>query len=729
MLGTPFHVGIAADHGGYDLRTYLFGMLRAFGHQVVDFGDRQIDTDDDYSDFILPLARAVACGDVVRGIAICGSGVGAAIAANRVPGARACLIQDTFSARQGVEDDDLNMLCLGGRVVGQSLAWELVQTFLAARFSGAERHLRRLAKVACLAQVGAPNITGMSSLAGTNAECGALLDVPALITAYYTDGPDPQAPAERVAFGTSGHRGSAFARSFNESHVLAITQAISQYRAQRGTTGPLFLGRDTHALSAPAHATVLEVLAANGVDVVISEGDEYTPTPVISHAILTYNRERATGLADGIVLTPSHNPPRDGGLKYNPPTGGPADTAATEWIGKRANELLEASLLGVQRTSLARALAATTTHQRDYVSAYVDALSTVVDMNIVRDARLALAVDPMGGAGVHYWDRIAEKYGLHLTVVNEAVDATFRFMSVDWDGQIRMDPSSVYAMQRLIRLKDRFDLSFACDTDHDRHGIVTKGDGLLPPNHYLCAAIDYLCQHRPNWARSAAVGKTIVSSQLIDRVAAKHGRAVFETPVGFKWFVDGLLDGSLGFAGEESAGASLLRIDGGVWTTDKDGIAMALLAAEIMARTGHDPGERYRELICELGAPEYQRVDMPATPMQRQRLAEMSPAEITITDLGGEPILQTLTHAPGNGAPIGGLKLVTESGWVAVRPSGTEAVCKIYAESFQGASHLQRLLSEAHVLLAGVMENAVPLHHAQTVPEAKDAWRNEGNPN
>jgi phosphoglucomutase len=526
-----------------------------------------------------------------------------------------------------------------------------------------------------------------------------LVNVPRLITAYYTEAPDPEVPEQRVAFGTSGHRGTAFNRSFNESHILAITQAICLYRKRQETDGPLFLGIDTHALSIPACATALEVLAANGVEVMIAAGDEYTPTPVISHAILTYNRGRKTGLADGIVVTPSHNPPQDGGLKYNPSNGGPADTVATGWIERRANEFLESRLDGVKRVPLAKALNASTTHRRDYLSAYIADLGDVVEMEVIRGAKLSLGVDPLGGAGVHYWGRIAERYGLNLAVVNEAVDPTFRFMTADWDGQIRMDPSSAYAMQRLIKMKDRFDLSFACDTDHDRHGIVTKGEGLLPPNHDLCAAIFYLFQNRPKWSKSAAVGKTIVSSQMIDRITAKLGRKLFEVPVGFKWFVDGLLDGSLGFAGEESAGSVFLRLDGTVWTTDKDGIVPCLLAAEMTARTGHDPAAIYREFRHEFGEPAYERVDAPATPEQKERLAKLSPQQVKLTELADEKIKTILTHAPGNDAPIGGLKVVAESGWFAARPSGTENIYKIYAESFQGADHLHRILKQAQTII------------------------------
>ena len=449
-----------------------------------------------------------------------------------------------------------------------------------------------------------------------------LVNVPRLVTAYYTEVPDPSVPEQRVAFGTSGHRGSAFDKAFNEWHILAISQAICLYREQKKIDGPLFLGMDTHALSVPALASALEVLAANGVEVMLAEGDEYTPTPAISHAILTYNRGRKTGLADGIVITPSHNPPHDGGFKYNPPNGGPAESAVTAWIEAKANEFLENGLLGLKRIPFEKALRAPTTHRHDYLNAYITDLANVIDMDAIRGAKISMGVDPLGGAGVHYWGPIAERYGLNLTVVNEAVDPTFRFMTVDWDGQIRMDPSSPYAMQRLIGLKDRFEIAFACDTDHDRHGIVTRSAGLLPPNHYLSVAIFYLFQHRPKWRKEAAVGKTVVSSQMIDRVTAKLGRKLYEVPVGFKWFVDGLLDGSLGFGGEESAGASFVRLDGSVWTTDKDGIVPALLAAEITARMGRDPGEIYRELTREFGEPVYDRVEAPATPEQKETAGE-----------------------------------------------------------------------------------------------------------
>jgi phosphoglucomutase len=539
----------------------------------------------------------------------------------------------------------------------------------------------------------------ISPLAGKPAPAGILVNVPKLVTAYYTGVPDPKVPAQRVAFGTSGHRGSSFNLAFNEWHILAITQAICLYRKSKNIVGPLYLGIDTHALSVPACATALEVLAANGVEVMLAEGNEFTPTPVISHAILTHNRGRKKGLADGIVITPSHNPPHDGGFKYNPPSGGPADTVITSWIEAKANALLKARLKGVKRIPYAQALRAATTHRHDYLNLYVADLGNVVDMKVIRGAKLRLGVDPLGGAGVHYWSRIAERHGLNLTVVDETVDPTFRFMTVDWDGQIRMDPSSPYAMQRLIGMKNRFDLSFACDTDHDRHGIVTKGEGLLPPNHDLCAAIFYLFQNRPKWSKSAAVGKTLVSSQMIDRVTAKLGRKLFEVPVGFKWFVDGLLDGSLGFAGEESAGSVFLRLDGTVWTTDKDGIVPCLLAAEMTARTGHDPGKIYHKLTREFGEPAYDRVDAPATPEQKKRLAKLSPQQVKLTELADEKIKTILTHAPGNDAPIGGLKVVAESGWFAARPSGTENIYKIYAESFQGADHLHRILKQAQTII------------------------------
>jgi phosphoglucomutase len=557
-----------------------------------------------------------------------------------------------------------------------------------------------------------------SPFAGEPAQPGMLVNVPELITAYYDGKPDPRVPSQRVSFGTSGHRGSSLKLSFNETHILAITQAICLYRQRNATSGPLFLGMDTHALSVPALATALEVLAANGVDVMIAEGDEYTPTPVISHAILGYNSGRVSALADGIVITPSHNPPQDGGLKYNPPKGGPAEAAVTGWIEARANALMEAALEGVKRIPCERALRAPTTHRHDFVSAYVGDLGNVIEMDVIRGANLALGVDPLGGAGVHFWSRIAERHGLDLTVVDETVDPTFRFMTLDWDGQIRMDPSSPYAMRRLTGMKDRFDLSFACDTDHDRHGIVTRTAGLLPPNHYLCVAIHHLFQNRQAWREEAAVGKTIVSSAMIDRVTAKLGRRLHEVPVGFKWFVDGLLDGSLGFGGEESAGASFLRLDGNVWTTDKDGFIPCLLAAEITARAGRDPGEIYRGLTREFGDPLYDRVDAPATPAERAALARLSPEQVDITELAGEKIQAILTRAPGNDASIGGIKVVARSGWFAARPSGTEDIYKIYAESFRGETHLRQIKKEAQSIVSAALAEA-----SKDSPQATDKKR------
>jgi len=539
----------------------------------------------------------------------------------------------------------------------------------------------------------------ISSLAGKPAPPSLLVDVPRLVSAYYTEVPDPAIPEQRVAFGTSGHRGSSLHTTFNEWHVLAITQAICRYRAQQGVNGPLFLGIDTHALSVPACASALEALAANGVDVMLAERDEPTPTPAVSHAILTYNRGRTAGLADGIVVTPSHNPPEDGGFKYNPPHGGPAETGVTRWIETEANELLKSGLQGVKRVPYKQALLAATTHRHDYLNSYVSDLGQVIDMDAIRGAGIRLGVDPLGGAGVHYWGPIAERYGLDLTVVSDTVDPTFRFMTVDWDGRIRMDPSSSYAMQRLIGLKDRFDIAVACDTDHDRHGIVTRSSGLLPPNHYLAVAIHHLFPNRPQWQSGARVGKTVVSSGIIDRVSAKLGRSLYEVPVGFKWFVDGLLDGSLGFGGEESAGASFLRRDGTVWSTDKDGIIPALLAAEITARAGRDPGEIYRELTRELGEPVADRVEAPATPAQKQKLSALSAQQVSSTRLAGEEIRSILTSAPGNGAPIGGVKVITDSGWFAARPSGTEDIYKIYAESFRGEDHLRQIVEEAQAIV------------------------------
>jgi len=542
-----------------------------------------------------------------------------------------------------------------------------------------------------------------SPLAGKPAQAATLVNVPRLVTAYYGNQPDPSVPGQRVAFGTSGHRGSAFENSFNEWHVLAISQAICEYRRQRHIDGPLFLGIDTHALSEPAYASALEVLAANGVDVMLAEHDEYTPTPVISHAILTYNRGRDPGLADGIVITPSHNPPDSGGFKYNPPNGGPADKDVTDWIEARANAILENGLKGVKRIPLEQARRAATTHRHDFINAYVSDLDSVLDMDAIRGAGINMGVDPLGGAGVHYWGAIAERYGLNLTIVNEVVDPAFRFMTLDWDGRVRMDPSSPYAMQGLIGLKDRFDIAFACDTDHDRHGIVARTAGLLQPNHYLSVAIHYLFQHRPNWSKQAAVGKTVVSSQMIDRVAAKLGCRLYEVPVGFKWFVEGLYEGSLGFGGEESAGASFVRRDGSVWTTDKDGMVPALLSAEIAARMGRDPGELYRELTREAGNPVYDRVEAPATAEQKQQLARLSSQQVRSAELAGEPIQTILTRAPGNDAPIGGLKVIAASGWFAARPSGTENLYKIYAESFRDENHLHRIQAEARAIVSDAL--------------------------
>jgi phosphoglucomutase len=543
-------------------------------------------------------------------------------------------------------------------------------------------------------------------LAGQPAEPSMLVNVPRLITAYYAGRPDPAVPAQRVAFGTSGHRGSSFSNSFNEGHILAISQAICDYRREQKIDGPLYLARDTHALSEPAYATALEVLAANEIDVMIDRDDGYTPTPVLSHAILTHNNQPKGKRADGIVITPSHNPPEDGGFKYNPPEGGPADTAITSWIANRANALLEGGLGDVRRIPLAKALKSPTTHRHDYATAYIDDLNAVVDLEAIRGAGLEIGVDPLGGAGVAYWDRISERYGLPLTVVNKLVDPTFRFMTLDWDGQIRMDCSSPYAMAALIALKDRFDVAFACDTDHDRHGIVTRSAGLMNPNHYLAVAISYLFRNRPEWEARASVGKTLVSSGMIDRVAVKLDRKLLEVPVGFKWFVEGLLDGSLGFGGEESAGASFLRRDGSVWTTDKDGMIMGLLAAEMTAVTGRDPGELYAELTAEFGAPAYQRIDVPATPEQKNILQGLAPEQVKTSGLAGEKIEAMLTTAPGNGQPIGGLKVVTANGWFAARPSGTEDVYKVYAESFLGEEHLHKIQDEAKQIIAGVFAEA-----------------------
>ncbi|HTF85520.1 MAG TPA: phosphoglucomutase (alpha-D-glucose-1,6-bisphosphate-dependent) [Cellvibrio sp.] len=539
----------------------------------------------------------------------------------------------------------------------------------------------------------------ISPLAGRIAPPEILVNVSKLVTAYYSEIPDVAVPGQSVAFGTSGHRGSSFDKTFNEYHVLAITQAICLYRKEQGVNGPLFIGIDSHALSEPAFVSALEVLAANEVEVMISAGGEYVPTPAISQAILVYNQGRTTGLADGIVITPSHNPPNGGGFKYNPTNGGPADTAVTGWIEKQANHFLQQGLQGVKRIPFERARRASTTHSYDFLNNYVNDLGNVIDMDAIRSAGVRMGVDPLGGAGVNYWGAIAERYRLDLYVLNQHVDSTFRFMAVDWDGKIRMDPSSPYAMNGLIGLKDRFDIAFACDTDHDRHGIVTRSVGLMPPNHYLSVAIDYLFQHRPDWSKEAAVGKTLVSSQMIDRVSAGISRKVLEVPVGFKWFAQGLQDGALGFGGEESAGASFLRRDGRVWTTDKDGLAPALLSAEIIARTGRDPGECYRLLTQKYGEPVADRIQAVANAEQKAKLAKLSPEQITSTSLAGEAITAILTKAPGNNASIGGLKVVTENGWFAARPSGTEDIYKIYGESFKGESHLRDILNEAQTIV------------------------------
>jgi phosphoglucomutase len=543
----------------------------------------------------------------------------------------------------------------------------------------------------------------LNPLASKNPPPGMLVDIPRLVAAYYTEEPDPVMPVQRVTFGTSGHRGTSFECSFNENHILAITQAICEYRAASGVDGPLFLAKDTHALSEPAFSSALEVLAGNQVEVMVDDVLGYTPTPALSHAVLAYNRGRSKGLADGVVITPSHNPPSDGGFKYNPPNGGPADTSATKTIQDRANQILTEGLRSVRRVPVRTALAAATTHRHDYISAYVNDLGAVLDMDAIAGAGLALCADPLGGAGVAYWSRIAERYRFTMSIQHAEVDPTFRFMRVDWDGKIRMDCSSPYAMAGLIELKDKYDVAFACDTDHDRHGVVARSAGLLNPNHYLAAAISYLFANRPGWSAAAGVGKTLVSSSLIDRVAAKLGRPLVEVPVGFKWFVDGLLAGSLGFGGEESAGASFLRRDGTVWTTDKDGIILSLLSAEMTARTGRDPGEIYRGLTAEFGAPVYERIDAPASPEQKAILAKLSPDQVPATELAGDPIVAMTTKAPGNGAPLGGLKVATARGWFAARPSGTENVYKLYAESFVGREHLRRIQKEAQEVLARVL--------------------------
>jgi len=535
--------------------------------------------------------------------------------------------------------------------------------------------------------------------AGQPAPLSSLVDVSKLLSAYWAEHPDPSAREQRVSFGTSGHRGSSFKRSFNERHIVAITQAVCEYRATHRTTGPLYLGKDTHALSDPAFVTVLEVLAANRVEVMIDQDKGFTPTPVISHAILRYNRDRPSGLADGIVITPSHNPPEDGGIKYNPPNGGPADTQVTKWIEDRANTLLTKNLQECNRLPIEQAGQAATTHRHNYIGTYVSDLKNIIDIAAINTAGLKLGIDPLGGSGVAYWEPIIEQYGLDIEIVNPTIDPTFRFMPLDWDGKIRMDCSSPYAMANLIALKDRFDVAFGNDADNDRHGIVTRS-GLMNPNHYLAVSIAYLFANRPNWKPDAGIGKTLVSSSLIDRVAAKLKRKLVEVPVGFKWFVDGLLEGSLGFGGEESAGASFLRCDGTVWSTDKDGIIMDLLAAEMMAKTGKDPSQLYRDLTAELGEPVYERIDAPATPEQKAVLSKLSPEQVKATDLAGDKIITMLTKAPGNEASIGGLKVVTDNGWFAARPSGTEDVYKLYAESFKGREHLKQIQEEAQALVS-----------------------------
>jgi phosphoglucomutase len=531
-----------------------------------------------------------------------------------------------------------------------------------------------------------------------------LTDIPNLISAYYTKMPDASIPAQKVSFGTSGHRGSSLSTSFNEGHILAITQAICLYRKQQKFTGPLFIGMDTHALSLPALASALEVLAANEVETMIAEEGEWVPTPSISHAILSYNKGRTEGFADGIVITPSHNPPGDGGFKYNPPNGGPAGTDVTRWIGEQANAFLTEGLRSVKRISHEKALRAPTTHRYDFLNNYVNDLGSIIDMDLLRNSKIRIGIDPLGGAGIHYWEPIAARYGLDITVVNKSIDPTFRFMPVDWDGQIRMDPSSPYAMANLLQLKDKFDISMACDTDYDRHGIVTKSVGLLPPNHYLAVMAFYLFQHRPQWTAKAMVGKTVVSSRIIDRVTAKLGRKLYEVPVGFKWFVDGLVDGSIGFCGEESAGASFARKNGETWTTDKDGMIAALLAAEITAASGRDPGELYAGLAKELGESQYDRMEAKATTAQKDKLKKLSPQQVTQKEMAGEKITEVLTNAPGNGAAIEGLKVGTENGWFAARPSGTEDIYKIYGESFKGKDHLQRILEEAQAIVDAALK-------------------------
>jgi phosphoglucomutase len=540
----------------------------------------------------------------------------------------------------------------------------------------------------------------LSPYAGKPVEQSMLVNVPRLVTAYFTGKPDPGVAAQRVAFGTSGHRGSAFDLSFNEAHILATSQAICLHRARSGIDGPLFIGIDTHALSEPALASALEVLVANGVTVMIDDRDGFTPTPAISHAILTYNQTRKAGLADGIVITPSHNPPEDGGFKYNPPNGGPADTDVTGWIETTANEILRNGLADVRRIPYERARRSSLVHRHDYIGAYVGDLENVVDLDLIRSAGVRIGVDPLGGAGVHYWGPIIDRYKITATVVNDAIDPTFRFMTADWDGKIRMDCSSPYAMERLVALRNKFDVAFATDTDNDRHGIVTPHAGLMNPNHYLAAAISYLFANRPRWSKDCAVGKTVVSSSVIDRLTARLGRKLLEVPVGFKWFVDGLLDHSLGFGGEESAGASFLRRDGSVWTTDKDGIILGLLAAEITAQSGHDPSVLYDRLTDEFGVSFYERIDAPATADQKAQLKSLTPETLAADTLAGEPIVAKFSTAPGNGRAFGGIKVVAKSGWFAARPSGTEDVFKIYAESFKSEDHLRQIQDAAGKIVA-----------------------------
>ena len=549
---------------------------------------------------------------------------------------------------------------------------------------------------------------GVNSRAGQPAAASDLVNLSQLIAAYFSERPDPGVPAQRVSFGTSGHRGSSLLVAFNEWHILAITQAICMHRNQQGIDGPLFLGIDTHALSGPALASALEVLAANGVSVMLAPEGEYTPTPAVSHAILNYNRGRQTGLADGIVVTPSHNPPEDGGFKYNPAHGGPADSKTTASIQTLANEFLSKKLDGVKRIPLDAARRAPTTHRHDFIAEYVAGLANVIDVDVIRTSGIRLGVDPLGGAGVHYWPAIAERYRLNLTLVNNAVDPTFRFMTLDWDGRIRMDPSSPYAMRSLIGLKDKFDIAFACDTDHDRHGVVTRSAGLMPPNQYLSACVQYLDGNRPGWRADAAIGKTVVSSSMIDRVAAALNRKLYEVPVGFKWFVEGLIGGWLGFGGEESAGASFLARDGSAWSTDKDGIIAALLSAEITATARQDPAEIYANLVRDHGESFYERVDAPANASERAALAKLSPSDIVASELAGEMTQNVLTSAPGDNNPIGGVKVIAKSGWFAARPSGTEDVYKIYAESFLGREHLKRIQQEAQAIVSAVLHGAVP---------------------